>query len=328
MLEAQNKKQRMMVRENTILITGGTGFAGTHLVEALLAQGTAVEDIHVTTSRKRPHFLDQYLTPEQIHEVDLTQTEDVQKLFQALSPAFIYGLASFSAPGLSFDKAQAVLDNNIRIQMNVLEALRTEVPEATLLSIGSAAEYAESPDPLSETSPLGPRNPYAVSKATQDMLASAYHASHNLKIVRVRPFNHIGERQEKGFVVTDFVSQMTQLVEKGLQNEIHVGNTNATRDFTDVKDMVIAYILLMEQGVPGEVYNVGSGRDITIQELLEKLQAFSTVPFTITSDSDKHRSGDVSRSVADISKIQSLGWEPTIPLDTTLQRIVQWWRQQ
>jgi GDP-4-dehydro-6-deoxy-D-mannose reductase len=312
---------------NNILITGGTGFVGTHLVKELINQGTSPEIIHVTTMKKSPSVLDELLPTENFHEIDLTIDKNVFELFEKLKPQLIYNLASFSAPGLSIEKKSLTLSVNTSIQLNTLEALRTIVPEARFLSIGSGTEYAPSTEPLTENNPLGPRNPYAVSKATQDLLASSYFSSHNLDIVRVRPFNHIGEYQARGFVVTDFVYQITQEIEKGIKNEIHVGNLDVERDFTDVKDVVKAYILLMDKAPSGEVYNIGSGQTISIRSLLEKLKSMSTTDFEIIVDENRQRSGDVDISVADISKIKKIGWEPTIPLDTTLQRIVQWWRE-
>jgi GDP-4-dehydro-6-deoxy-D-mannose reductase len=314
------------VNEN-ILITGGTGFVGTHLVKALIEKNTPSEKIHVTSFGGGPTYLEEILPEENFHKIDLTEADAVLDLFDKLMPKEIYNLASFSAPGLSIEKKSLTMSVNTNIQLNMLEAVKIKTPSSRILAIGSGAEYAPSLEPLSETSPLGPRNPYAVSKVTQDMLAHSFHASHNLNIIRVRPFNHIGEYQATGFVVTDFVNQITKEIEAGTKKEIRVGNLDVTRDFTDVKDVVQAYILLMEKGIPGEVYNIGSGQDISIRDLLEKLKSLSTVDFEIIVDQDKKRSGDVERSIADISKIKKLGWEPTIPLDTTLQRIVKWWRE-
>ncbi|NCN45677.1 MAG: hypothetical protein COU63_03220 [Candidatus Pacebacteria bacterium CG10_big_fil_rev_8_21_14_0_10_36_11] len=318
-----------MKTNGNILITGGTGFVGTHLVQELIANNTPAELIHVTTLKIEPQvILDQLIPQTNFHEANLTKPNLVMELFELLKPEHIYNLASFSSPGLSLEKKSLVLDINTKIQLNVLEAMLNITPNAKLLSIGSGTEYAPSPSPLTETSPLGPRNPYAVSKVTQDMLASAYYASHNLNIVRTRSFNHIGEYQPKGFVIPDFVSQITQEIEKGLKKELRVGNIDVSRDFTDVKDVVKAYALLMEKGEAGEVYNIGSGRDVTLREILEKLQQLANKEFKIVADESKNRTGETDRVTADIAKIESLGWEPTIPLDTTLARIVQWWREQ
>jgi GDP-4-dehydro-6-deoxy-D-mannose reductase len=146
-----------------------------------------------------------------------------------------------------------------------------------------------------------------------------------LNIVRVRPFNHIGERQELGFVVSDFAQQIVK-IEQGEQTELTAGNLQVTRDFTDVKDVVGSYILLMEQGLSGEVYNVGSGRDVIIQDVLDKMKALAKVDFIIKEEPAKKRPGDIKRSVANVAKIKKIGWQANIPLETTLERILNWWR--
>jgi GDP-4-dehydro-6-deoxy-D-mannose reductase len=310
-----------------ILITGGTGFVGTHLVEALIEKGVSAQNIHVTSLNGGPTYLGEVLPEENFHKINLIEADAVLDLFDKILPKEIYNLAGFSDTGLSIEKKSLTLSVNINIQLNVLEAIKLKTPESKLLSIGSATEYAVSSEPLNENSPLGPRSPYAVSKVTQEMLAYSYHAE-GINVIHVRPFNHIGEYQAKGFVVSDFAYQITQEIEKGIKNNIHVGNLDVKRDFSDVKDVVQAYILLMEKGVNGEIYNIGSGQDISIRDLLEKLKSLSTTDFEIIVDQKKQRPGDVERSVADINKIKKLGWEPTIPLDITLKRIVKWWREQ
>lgn len=308
-----------------ILITGGTGFAGSHLVEALLEQGTPASSIHVTSLDLKPSFVTPLLPPENIHALDLTQAPAVFALFESLKPTQIYHLAGFASPSKSLEKTQQAIHTNIDLQLTALEALREYTPAARLLSIGSASEYAASAEPLSETSALGPNDPYGVSKVAQDMLAHSYFTRYQLDIVRARPFNHIGERQAPGFVVSDFAKRIVE-IEKGLERELRVGNLDVSRDFTDVKDMVRGYILLMNQGKTGEVYNLGSGRDIVIRDLLEKMKSFATVGISVEQDEVKQRPGDIARSVADNSKLRALGWEPTIPLDETIQRILNWWR--
>ncbi len=310
-----------------ILITGGTGFVGTHLVKELINQGTDPKQIHVTTLKKSaPHYLGNLIPNSNFHEADLTKSDVVMNLFNSLRPAFIYNLAGFSSQGASLEKKSLTLSVNTMIQLNALEAMVAFTPNSRLLSIGSGTEYAPSNKPLKETDPLGPSNPYAISKVTQDMLAGSY-AAQGLDIVRVRPFNHIGEYQERGFVVADFAYQITQEIEKGLKDNINVGNLDVRRDFTDVIDIVKGYILLMKVAKSGEIYNLGSGKDISILELLKKLQDLSTVEFQINIDDSKKRKNENDLSVADISKIKQLGWEPTIPLDITLERIVKWWRE-
>lgn len=316
-----------MSKHPVILITGGTGFVGSHLVEELIAQKTLAENIFVTSFGDPNPVISSMLPDQNIRSVDLTHTDASLDLFSEIMPDQVYHLASIASAGFSLENAQKTLEVNVKIQLNILEAMRVQTPHARLIAACSAAEYAPSPEPIDETHPLGPTDPYGVSKVAQDMLANMYAIRHNLDIIRVRPFNHIGERQERGFVVSDFASQIIA-IERGEQSSLPVGNLDVTRDFSDVKDVVKAYILLMERGIPGEVYNIGSGQDISIKKVLEKLIALSHTNVSIIQDAGKQRSADTRRSVADIRKLINLGWSPQIPLDTTLARVLQWWREQ
>src|SRR5258708_23463810 len=197
-------------------------------------------------------------------------------VFKKGQPACIYHLAAYASVGDSFENAQKILEHNLRLQMNVMEALREHAAKARILVIGSAMEYDvishafPQPVAISEMQPLGPVSPYAVSKVIQDLLSLSYAYSYGLDIVRARPFNHIGERQTTDFAVPSFAKQIVA-IERGEQKEIQVGNLAAVRDFTDVKDVVQAYILLMEKGNTSEVYNIGSGVGHSMQEVLDVL---------------------------------------------------------
>jgi GDP-4-dehydro-6-deoxy-D-mannose reductase len=169
-------------------------------------------------------------------------------------------------------------------------------------------------------------NPYAVTKVTQDLLAQAFSLSFNLNIVRARPFNHIGEGQSPDFVIPAFASQIVA-VERGQQESIRVGKLQTVRDFTDVKDMVNAYIVVMNQGKVGEVYNIGSGRGWKIGEVLDMLIAHSTAQITVEVDQARLRPSDVEYFVADAHRVQELGWSAQIPLEETLLRILNEWRK-
>ncbi len=307
-----------------ILITGGTGFVGSHLVDLLDKQPDA--EIHVTSFSAKQSELP--LPAERIHAVDLSNREATLELFAAVKPTQIYHLASIAETGSSFDRAASVLSSNTAIALNVFEATRQHVPQARILSVGSALEYATFPgeNVLTETSPLGPNNPYGVSKVTQEMLAHAYAVSFSLQIVNTRSFNHIGERQAPGFVVSDFARQIAA-IEAGTQKSMAVGNLTTKRDFTDVKDTVQAYALLMARGEVGHAYNVGRGTAVSIQTILDKFIELARVPVTVVSDPAKFRPADVTAITADVSKLQALGWNPEIPLDETLSRVLNWWRE-
>ncbi len=307
-----------------ILITGGTGFAGSHLIEALLNEG--YEDIYATSYGQVPSELKHLLPEHHFHQIDLTDATATTALIKEIQPDHIYHLASFAFVGESFARAGEVFQNNVTLQINLLDAVREHCPGARVLIVGSAEEYgiSESPNelPINEEHPLRPVNPYAVSKVTQDLLGYSFGKSFNLQILRVRPFNHIGERQTTDFVVPAFISQVVA-IENGKQDVLRVGNLNSVRDFTDVKDMVRAYITVMEKGLPLEVYNIGSGQGISMAELLEKIKALAKTEIIVEEDQSRMRPADIPEMVADPSKIKQLGWQPRISLDETIRRVFQ-----
>lgn len=313
-----------MQTNEIILITGGTGFAGSHLVEALIQKG--YNNIHVTSLSASGGFVELLLPPQHIHQLDLTHEKPVFSLIEKLQPTQIYHLAATAAVGSSFSAENETLNNNLNLQLNLLHAVLKFAPKCKILAIGSALEYQPQDQPLKETDPLGPVNPYAVSKVIQDMLAFSYAKTHHLQIIQVRPFNHIGERQNIGFVVADFASQIVK-IEQGKQDKIMVGNLGSIRDFSDVKDISQGYILLMEKGSIGEIYNLGSGRGYSIQEILDMLIGLAKKTIKVEVDPVKFRPLDTAKVIADNSKIKKLGWQPTANIKKTLARILDFYRQ-
>jgi GDP-4-dehydro-6-deoxy-D-mannose reductase len=195
----------------------------------------------------------------------------------------------------------------------------------------SSEEYGlVQPDevPIRETNPLRPLSPYAVSKIGQDFLGYQYFQSYGLRVVRTRGFNHTGPRRGSVFVASNF-SRQVAAIEAGIQEPvIRVGNLDAVRDFTDVRDMVRAYWLAVEQGRPGEVYNICSGRGITMRELLDHILALAEVEVTVETDPQRLRPSDVEKLIGDASKFRAdTGWEPQIPLDRTLRDLLDYWRE-
>lgn len=311
---------------DVILITGGTGFAGSHLVDHLLATGCS--NIHVTNYGNNSGHVGGVLPQDQIHSLDLTDFDKTQELFESVKPTQVYQLAAIAAVGSSFNQLSKVINANTEIQLSVLTAVKETCPKARILSIGSALEYRPQKTALKETDALGPVSPYGVSKVAQEMLAHSFHHQHRLDIVSTRSFNHFGERQAPGFVVADFCLQVANLVaDDTVENEIKVGNLSASRDFTYVKDIVKAYSLLMNQGKTGEVYNVGSGHSYTIQEILDQLISFTNSEIKVEIDESKFRPVDVPEVLADISKIKRLDWSPKVELDHALKSTFQYYQQ-
>lgn len=308
----------------TILITGGTGFVASHLIEALLERSDYA--IHLTTHSQKTPSLPQTLTESlHIHTIDLTNQEATTALIKAIQPDQIYHLASLSRVGESFDKTQEIITQNIRLQCNLLEAVRIASPKSRVLHVSTGLVYQAANGKLNEQAPLGPENPYALSKLTQDLLCEIYVKNNKLDIVRARPFNHIGERQGLGFVVADLAAAIVA-IEKKQSNALRVGNLASIRDFSDVKDIVQAYITLMERGETGEVYNIGSGKGVSIQYILDTLIAQAKTPISVVVDPQKIRPVDLPSLVCDNEKIKQLGWQPTHQLESTLERILNYWR--
>lgn len=310
-----------------IIITGASGFAGSHLVEALKPEAAKIYCLDLS-----PSPLLKQLNPHTISiPLNLTDFEQVDEVISQLKPDWVFHLAALAAVGESFRQPQKVIAANISCQVNLLEALRRSHPQAKIVIIGSGDEYGlveKKYLPISENTPLRPTSPYAVSKITQDLLGLQYHLAHHLNLIRLRPFNHIGERQKVNFVVPDFAHQIAAIEAGQKPPVIHVGNLNAIRDFTDVKDMVQAYVLAVKHGQPGEVYNLGSGKGTKIRTLLLELLALSPKKITIKSDKKLSRPLDVPEIVCDSSKFRRLThWRPKIPLTTTLTRVLNYWRQ-
>lgn len=306
------------------LITGAGGFAGSHLADYLARQPeTAAEawgcDINAARRSYHPPTL-------QLVAADLCDPEATHALIEQIRPERIYHLAGQAFVGDSWANPWGTYEGNQRAQLNLLEAVRALCPEARILILGSNEEYGRlAPEdlPVRETGPLRPDSPYGVSKVGQDLMGLQYYLSHRLHTVRVRPFNHIGPRQNPKFVAPAFASQIAA-IEAGRQPPvIRVGNLTARRDFTDVRDMVRAYVLALEHGEPGEVYNLGSGRSFGVQDLLDTLLSFSTARITVEVDPVRLRPSDVPDMVCDAGKFRArTGWEPRVPFEQTLRELL------
>lgn len=312
-----------------ILVTGASGFVGTHLVE-FLSQNSDYQ-IYGTVFGDNS-ILNQWIKDDQIIPLDLTNQAETYKVIQDIQPDWTFHLAALADPGKSFAQSKETMVNNISVQLNVLNALVEQNIQAKVLIIGSADEYglvsAEN-NPVDEDTPLKPLNPYAVSKIAQDYLGLQYYLTYKLPIIRVRPFNHTGERRQPSFVLSSFAKQVAE-IEVGIKEPvIKVGNLEPICDFTDVKDMVRAYELAMLHAKDGEVYNIGSGKGVKIQLLLDMLLSLSQKEITVEIDQSRLRPADVKELVANYEKFnQATGWHPEIPLENTIERVLNYWRSQ
>ncbi len=315
------------------LITGATGFVGSHLIEHLVA----ATDCLVFACRRSRSNLENvaHLNDPRIIWVE-TEITDSLSMDQAITdtrPDFVFHLAAISFVPQSWREPEQTFRVNTQGTINLLESVRRYVRTggaARVLVIGSSEEYGlvyPHEVPITEDNPLRPLSPYGVSKVAEDLLGFQYHRSYGLHIVRSRAFNHTGPRRGAQFATSNFASQVAECEAGVREPVIRVGNLEAQRDFTDVRDIVRGYHLAVLKGEPGEVYNLCSGRAVTLGWVLDTLLARSTVKPRIEVDPDRLRPSDVPVLQGDHSKFtKATGWTPTIPLEQTLADLLDFWR--
>jgi GDP-4-dehydro-6-deoxy-D-mannose reductase len=314
-----------------VLITGITGFAGSHLAEYFLGERPDVEVYGTYRWRSRRENIEGIEHKLRLLECDLSDPVAVRKALETSRPDAIFHLAAQSFVPSSWVAPLQTLHDNVAGQANIFEAVRSLGLDPAIQIACSSEEYGlVLPDevPIRETNPLRPLSPYAVSKVTQDYLGYQYFMSYGIRCIRTRGFNHTGPRRGEVFVTSNFSKQVAS-IEAGIQEPvIRVGNLEAVRDFTDVRDMVRGYVLACEKGKPGEVYNLASGNAITIRSVLDKLIAMAKVEVRVETDPARLRPSDVEVLIGDASKFRAdTGWEPKIPFDKTLSDLLDYWRE-
>lgn len=309
-----------------VLIIGAAGFVGSYLIHHLK------DDLHWdVTATKMPQ--EQITIPDiEILDLNILDYDTILPLLQKVHPDAIIHLAAQSSVGVSWKNPALTIDVNIKGSTYVLDAIRSLDYTPRVLLIGSGEEYGHirpEETPIREETVLRPGNIYAATKACQNMIGKIYSDAYHMDIMSVRAFNHIGPNQAPIFVVADFCKQ-TAAIEAGLAEPvIHVGNLSAARDFTDVRDVVRAYALLLQKGAAGETYNVGSGHAITIDSILQRILAHAKVPIRIQVEETKLRPVDVPIIEANTSKLFACtGWKPEISIDQTLEEVLNYWRTQ
>jgi GDP-4-dehydro-6-deoxy-D-mannose reductase len=312
-----------------VLVTGVTGFAGSHLVDYMLTRNDC-EIYGIQRWRSRTENIEHFASKITLIECDLRDASSTRDTLERVRPDWIFHLAAQSFVPTSWSAPTESLTTNIIGQVNLFEAVRRLGLHCRIQLACSSEEYGMVyPDevPIKETNPLRPLSPYAVSKVAQDMLGYQYWMSWKLDSVRTRGFNHEGPRRGPVFVASDFAKQIAD-IEKGRKAPVlHVGNLEAKRDFTDVRDMVRAYWMALEKCEPGEVYNICSGQAWSIQKVLDHLLSLTKSKIEVKQDPARLRPSDVPILLGDNSKfVKVTGWQPTIPFAQTLSDMLEYWR--
>jgi len=312
------------------LITGITGFVGSHLAEFLLAKGVEVHGIK--RWRSRTDNIDHIRGKLHLHDADMRDLHSLIVTVDESRPDYIFHLASQSFVPMSWKAPADTLDTNITGTVHLFEAVRKSRLDPKIQVAGSSEEYGlVHPDevPITEKNQLRPLSPYGVSKVATDLLAFQYFRSYGLKTVITRAFNHTGPRRGEVFVTSNFAKQIAE-IELGLREPvIMVGNLDAQRDFTDVRDVVRAYWLALQKCPPGEQYNICSEKARRIKDVLDLLLSLSRKKkIAVREDPARMRPSDVEVLLGDCSKFKkATGWKPEIPFKQTMGDLLDFWRQ-
>lgn len=307
------------------LIIGGAGFVGAYLIKELSAAGM---EVHATCL---PFERDRITEKCGVHTLDIMNKDDVLDLINQISPDVIYHLAAQSSVSVSWKRPQLTAEINVVGSINVLEAVReASRKDIRLIMIGTGEEYGfirKDACPLSEDEILNPGNIYAATKACQEMISRIYVRAYKMDIIMVRAFNHSGPGQNSIFVISDFCRQIAEIERGDKKPEMSVGNLSAMRDFTDVRDVVKAYRLLFEKGVSGKVYNIGRGKAVDIQYILDTALKQTKMEIEVKQDPARMRASDIPLIEPDISRIkEDTGWEAEISMEQTIRDTLNWWR--
>ena len=299
------------------LITGSEGFVGKYLQAELANNGYEIIRADIVSGPG-------------VHSINLLDEGNVRELVSAEQPDVIFHLAAQADVGKSWKQPQATMQMNVTAAINVMEAVRAvKGKQAAILMVGSSDQYGnlgEAGASVSEETGMRPQSPYAVSKRAQEEMAKLYAKAYGLRICMTRSFNHGGAGQRTGFMIPDFASGIVR-IERGESDCLLVGNLTARRDFTHVRDVVRAYRLIAEKGQPGEIYNVGSGKTYSAQEVLDSLIAMAKCEVPVRQDPSRLRPSDTPVICCDHSKLtRDTGWEPEIPMERILTDTLEYYR--
>lgn len=310
-----------------VLVTGACGMMGQHLLPMLKEK----EGIEILGTTYRP-TTDLRELPQDVptQELDVRDYDAVYNVISSFKPDHILHLAAQSYPTVSWKEPQYTVDTNIKGTINIFEAIKRAKIDPIILVACSSAEYGfvdEKDVPIKETHPLLPLHPYGVSKVAQDLLAYQYYKNDGIKTIRARIFNTTGPKKVND-VCSDFTKQAV-LIEKGMQKPvIHVGNLHTRRAITDVRDMVRGFLLLMEKGKYGDVYNISGEKAYLIKDILDTILKITNVQAEVYQDPQLMRPTDEAVIYGDSSKLQEhTGWRQEIPIEQTLKDMIDYWRK-
>jgi len=319
-----------------VLITGISGFAGSHLAEYILHTHRDTMLHGSFFSSRHPEHIAHLLGKYRAHTCDIEDKPQTFALIRAIKPDIIFHLAAQSYVSSSWENPERTLTTNIIGQSNLLEAVRAiglDTYNPVIVIPGSSEEYGQAVGqikPLTEDAPLKPLSPYALSKVAQDYMGYQYWKSYDMKVIRLRVFNHTGPRRDPVFGVSNFCKKIAE-IEKGIREpRLEIRDLTATRDFTDVRDIVRAYSLAAEKCAPGEVYNVCSGNGISFEQIVDTLLVLSSVKnISLVPDAKGTRPTDGGAIVGDRSKFTSVTcWQPEIDfLTQTIPDLLNYWRE-
>ncbi len=306
------------------LVTGGTGFLGSYLVHFLADQGTDVTATHFSGSSRPdggPHPHVEYVP------LDVNDKKEVSKVFERAKPDVVYHLAGQAFVIASWEDPSGTFGTNLMGTLHLLEAIRRNRPRTRFAFAGSGTEYGDSPIvPTPEDSPLRPTSPYAASKAAADLLCYQYFRSFELPVFRYRIFGTTGPGK-RGDSTNDFASQIAALERKPPPRVLRAGSLDKKRDITDVRDAIRAMVMVAGRGEPGEAYNIASGIPRDVGQNLQTLLSFAKVPIEVQTEPSRVRLVDEPVHLADVTRLQRLGWRAQIPFEQTLRDVLATWRQ-
>lgn len=317
-------------KEKRVLVTGIDGFAGSWLAETLLQEGAEVHGLIRMRAVPQLRNISNIRDKITLHTGDLMDLPFLLSTLEKNQINTVFHLAAQSYVPQSFNAPLEAYNFNIIGTANMLEAIRL-ADKTTIEAMhfaGSSEEYGlvkENEVPIKESNPLRPLSPYAVSKVAGDLMCFAHYKAYGIPVVRTRGFNHTGPRRGEMFVTSVVARQVAEAKLFG-KKTLLIGNTAPVRDFTDVRDMVRGYMLAVEKGEKGDVYNLGSGKGITIKELCEKAIKEGGVEMKIEVDEKRFRPAEVMILICDNSKAKKeLGWAPQIPFEKTLNDLINYW---